>query len=147
MVTTQGRPAPNRGIYVHVVDSEIKCRKSYRFFSRLINSCLGLQIIVAAALTSLGAANSRGSVITVFVSVRSQVTKKRLMFRKGAINTVIAGFLTYLKGSGLPNRLKYFQHEWAKVREYIEQRERDLSIGDDVDVMQEVVTVRQMFEE
>jgi hypothetical protein len=66
---------------------------------------------------------------------------------EGAINTVIAGFLTYLKGSGLPNRLKYFQHEWAKVREYIEQRERDLSIGDDIDVMQEVVTVRQMFEE
>ena len=79
-----------------LVDNEIKQKKQYKLFSRLINSCLGLQIVVAAALTALGAANGSRSAVTVF----------------GAVITVIAGFLTYLKGSGLPGRLQYFQHEW-----------------------------------
>lgn len=61
---------------------------------------------------------------------------------------MIAGFLTYLKGSGLPHRLKYFQHEWTKVREYIEQRERDFSmVFTTMRVSDEVTVVRQMFEE
>jgi hypothetical protein len=66
----------------------------------------------------------------------------------GATNTIIAGFLTYLKGSGLPHRLKYYQHEWAKVREYIEQRERDFSFGvlTADHVQSEVVVVREMYE-
>ena len=65
----------------------------------------------------------------------------------GAINTVIAGFLTYLKGSGMPQRLKYFQHEWAKVREYIEQRERDFSFSSSsLSVYEEIDKIRGMFE-
>lgn len=65
----------------------------------------------------------------------------------GAINTVIAGFLTYLKGSGLPNRLKFFQHEWTKVREYIEQRERDFMLDSHgLNPQVEVDKVRQMYE-
>ena len=98
-MTVAGRPTPNTGIYATVVDKEIKSKKSYKYFSLLINSCLGLQILVAAALTALGASNGSHATVTVF----------------GAINTAIAGFLTYLNGSGLPNRLKYFQHEWGKV--------------------------------
>lgn len=45
------------GIYTTVCDREIKCKRNYKFASRLINTCLGLQIVVAAALTALGAAN------------------------------------------------------------------------------------------
>ncbi len=78
---------------IHLVDNEIKQKNTYKMFSRLINGCLGLQIIVAAALTALGAADGSRKAVTVF----------------GATNTVIAGFLTYLKGSGLPGRLQYFQ--------------------------------------
>lgn len=55
---------------------------------RLISVALIMQLIVAAALTALGAADGNHGAVTVF----------------GGINTVIAGFLTYLKGSGLPNR-------------------------------------------
>ena len=131
-MTISGRPAPNFGIYPSVVDQEMKCKKNYKYCSTLINSCLGLQIVVAAALTALGAANGSRGAVTVF----------------GAINTVIAGFLTYLKGSGLPNRLKYFKHEWSKVREYIEQRERDLTCpGVHFDVHEQVDIIRNMYEE
>jgi hypothetical protein len=66
----------------------------------------------------------------------------------GAINTVIAGILTYLKGSGLPNRIRYYENEWKKVREYIEQRERDFSRPDcRLDVHEVVHAIETMYEE
>ena len=115
-----------------VCDQYIKSKRNYKWFAILINSCLGLQIVVAAALTALGAANGSRGAVTVF----------------GAINTVIAGFLTYLKGSGLPNRLKYFHHEWAKVKEYVEERERDLSSPhNNIDIHAEIAIIRTMYEQ
>ena len=126
------RPAPNRGIYQHVVEEESAAKRKYLLFSRLINGCLGLQIVVAAALTALGAGDGPHAVVTVF----------------GAINTVIAGFLTYLKGSGLPNRPKFFQTQWSELREHIEQRERDFGREDcKLNVDDEVKTVEDMYRE
>ena len=125
-----GRPADNIGLYSRVVHSEQKAKDSYKVFSVVINACYFLQIIVAAALTALGAANANNKAITAF----------------GAFNTIIAGFLTYLKGSGLPGRLKFYGNEWKKIREYIEQRERDFSHEKcTLDVHEVVETVRQMY--
>ncbi|KAK0649938.1 hypothetical protein B0T16DRAFT_410910 [Cercophora newfieldiana] len=127
---SRARPADNIGLYARVVHSEQVAKDSYKVFSAVINACYGLQIILAAALTALGAANADNKAITAF----------------GALNTVIAGFLTYLKGSGLPARLKYFGNEWKKVREYIEQRERDFSHeGCTLDVHEVVDTIRAMY--
>jgi hypothetical protein len=125
-----GRPAPNHGIYTRVVKHERAAKFSYKFASIGINGCLGLQIIVAASLTAMGAANTNHVGITAF----------------GAINTVIAGLLTYLKGSGLPNRLRYYENEWKKVREYIEQREREFSHGGGGDVYETVSGIEEMYE-
>ncbi|KAI5927559.1 hypothetical protein F4810DRAFT_269942 [Camillea tinctor] len=105
------RPAANIGIYARVVHSEQKAKDSFKVFSIVINACYFLQIVVAASLTAMGAAGSASQGVTAF----------------GAINTVIAGFLTFLKGSGLPGRLKYYGNEWKKIREFIEQRERDFT--------------------
>ena len=126
------RPAPNEGIYARTVRGETINLQRYKVFSLSINVCLGMQIVVAAALTALGAGNGPRALVTAF----------------GAINTVIAGFLTYLKGSGLPQRYKYYSNEWAKVREYIEQRERDFCLEDctrDVDL--EVEIIERMYED
>lgn len=80
----------------------------------------------------MGAGGARRSLVTVF----------------GAINTVIAGILTFLKGSGLPNRLKYYQMEWRRIREFIEQRERDFSQpGNDLDLYAVVAMVEAMYDE
>ena len=127
-----GRAAPNLGIYARVVKNEANAKKGYKNFAWLINGCLGVQIIVAASLTALGAADASHSAITVF----------------GAINTVIAGLLTFLKGSGLPNRLKYYHTEWKQIREIIEQRERDFSRpGCELDVHGVVGMIETMYEE
>ncbi|KAK5661795.1 hypothetical protein OQA88_9897 [Cercophora sp. LCS_1] len=124
------RPAENIGLYARVVHSEQTAKDSYKVFSVLINACYFLQIVIAAALTALGAANADNKAITAF----------------GAFNTIIAGFLTYLKGSGLPGRLKYFGNEWKKIREFIEQRERDFSHENcTLDVYEVVETIRGMY--
>jgi ElaB/YqjD/DUF883 family membrane-anchored ribosome-binding protein len=125
------RPADNVGLYARVVRAEQTAKDSYKVFSFVINACYFLQIIVAASLTALGAANADNKAITAF----------------GAINTVIAGFLTYLKGSGYPARFKYCASEWKKVREFVEHRERDFSLeGCTLDVHQEVDAIRDMYE-
>lgn len=126
------RPAQNIGIYGRVIHAESKYHRQHQSFAFLINGCLGLQIIVASALTALGASNGPHKAVIVF----------------GAVNTVIAGFLAYLKGSGLPNRLKYYEDEWTKVREYIEQRERDFCReGCGLDLEAEVLIIERMYEE
>jgi hypothetical protein len=126
------RAAPNPGIYNRVCHREAKAKRGFKLASLLINSCLGIQIVVAAALTAMGAADTNRSAITLF----------------GAINTCIAGILTYLKGSGLPNRIRWYENEWKKVREYIEQRERDFARADcRLDVNQILQVVEAMYEE
>jgi hypothetical protein len=56
--------------------------------------------------------------------------------------------LTYLKGSGLPNRIRYYENEWKRVREFIEQRERDFSRPDcRLDVNEVVSAIEAMYEQ
>lgn len=125
------RPAANVGIYSRVVHAEQQASDSYKVFSIVINACYFLQIVVGAALTAMGAASVNNKAITAF----------------GAINTVMAGFLTFLRGSGLPGRLKYYENEWKKIREFIEQRERDFSrLNCNLDVYEVVETVERMYE-
>lgn len=124
------RVAPNLGIYPRVVQAERSSGRGYRFFNIAVNGCLGAQIIVAAALTALGAANGSRTAVTAF----------------GAINTIIAGLLTYLKGTGLPNRLKYVEDEFKAVREYIEQREREFCLADcPLNPQEEVQIIDEMY--
>ncbi|KAB8212175.1 hypothetical protein P875_00086495 [Aspergillus parasiticus SU-1] len=125
------RTVPNVGIYTRVVEAEQTTAKRYRFYSILINTCLAVQIVVAASLTALGAASGPHSAVTAF----------------GAINTIMAGILTYLKGSGLPDRLKHYQNEWRNIREYIEQREREFCLdGCELDVQEEIQYIEHLYE-
>ena len=126
------RPADNIGIYKRVVDKEAKAASSYKWFSAFISFCISAQVLVAACLTALGAGNASHRAVTAF----------------GALNTVLAGFMAYFKGSGLPNRLKYYKNEWTKLREYIEQRERDFCRQDHMlDLEAEVLRIELMYEE
>ncbi|KAL8731081.1 MAG: hypothetical protein Q9181_004439 [Wetmoreana brouardii] len=133
------RPAPNLGIYTRIIHEERSAKFQFYFASSVINACYFGQIIVAAALTALGASSSSNIAITVL----------------GALNTVIAGILTYLKGQGLPNRLRMYWTGLRKCREFIEERERvfeaegwgeELSDGEDgVDVDREIEVMVRMY--
>lgn len=133
-LTTSGhsaRTGPNIGIYTRIIDAEKKSAFNYKVFHLLINTCLAVQVIFGAILTALGASNGSRKAVTAF----------------GAISTIMAGILAYLKGSGLPNRLKYDEDEWKKIREHIEQREREFCLVDcPLDVREEIQIVEEMYE-
>ena len=125
------RPAENQGTYKRLVDAEIKARLQYYFSSSIINICLLAQIVIAAALTALGAANASHTAIMIL----------------GSANTVIAGGMTYLKGQGLPERLMQYANGLRKVREYLEERERQFMRPDcKLDVDQEARVILRMYE-
>jgi hypothetical protein len=127
-----GRPADNIGIYARVVQKEAQSARSFKMSSAFISFCISAQVLVAACLTALGAGNASHRAVTAF----------------GALNTVLAGFMAYFKGSGLPNRLKYYKNEWTKLREYIEQRERDFCREEHgLDLEYEVRVIERMYEE
>ena len=105
------RPGPNMGIYTRVIREERSAKFEYRLMSSIINMSFFVQIVVGATLTALGATNASHTAITVL----------------GSVNTVIAGIQTYLKGQGLPNRIRQYQFSLRKLREHIEDREREFA--------------------
>ena len=109
--SASGRAARNLGVYARIVSEERKATYQYYVVSLMINSFFLGQIIIAATLTALSAAGGFHMVVTIL----------------GSANTVIAGLQTYLKGQGLPNRIKQYQFGLRKLREYVEDRERDFS--------------------
>lgn len=128
----KGRTTPNIGIYKHVVNAEERRRWQYIACASFINICLLAQIAFAAILTALGASSSPHNVITVF----------------GAINTAIAGTLALMKGRGLPFRLRQDWVGLRRVRDYIEERERDLEQGIQLcDLQTEIKNVVKMYDD
>ena len=126
------RSAPNIGIYDRVATEERKAKLQYYVSALVINVCLLSQVVLASALTALGAGNGSHTQITAL----------------GAANTVVAAILTFTKGSGLPNRLRQYQCTLRKVREYIEQRERDFAQLDcQLDLDHEMKIIKEMYEQ
>ncbi|ERF71333.1 hypothetical protein EPUS_03487 [Endocarpon pusillum Z07020] len=102
------RPAKNKGTYEQLVNSQRKCRIEYYTTASLINFALFAQIIIAAAVTAVSASSGPRVAITVL----------------GTLNTILAGSLTWVKGQGLPDRLLSYANELRRVREHIEELER-----------------------
>lgn len=129
---TLARPAPNQGIYKRTVDEETKVKLQYAVSNYVVNVGGMLHIVVGAALTALGAANGPSAIVTIL----------------GALNTVIAGLLTYLKGQGLPMRLEQYLHLLRTLREHIEEREREFLEPDcSLDVDDEIKRIAKMYQE
>lgn len=128
---TADRPAVNIGTYKRIVDAELKARIQYYTTASIINTGLLAQIVIAAALTALGASNGSRLAITVL----------------GAANTIIAGGMTYLKGQGLPERILTYANGLRKVRELLEERERQFMRPDcTLDVDQETRDIIRMYQ-
>ncbi|CAG8955295.1 hypothetical protein HYFRA_00011277 [Hymenoscyphus fraxineus] len=100
----------NKGVYNKVLFNERNSRYVYNFCDWLLTVCMFLQIIVGAAVTALGAGNSSNVIVTVF----------------GATNTALASLLAVMKSKGLPNRLRQDWNGWRELREYIEEKEREI---------------------
>ena len=99
----------------------------------LSNTMLLSQVVLGAALTALGASQSSHILITVF----------------GAMNTIIAGLVAYLKSRGQPMRARMFRDDLERVVDEIENSEimwlgiaRNVSGYDEIGTDEHQVTVR-----
>ncbi|OAA73816.1 hypothetical protein ISF_00717 [Cordyceps fumosorosea ARSEF 2679] len=93
-----------QSLYVRAVARRQGQSLTYVFTATLVNTLLLTQIVLGAALTGLGASNSSRVLITVF----------------GALNTVIAGVVAFLKSRGQPMRARMFRDDLSRVVDEIE---------------------------
>ncbi|ATY64867.1 hypothetical protein A9K55_005192 [Cordyceps militaris] len=93
-----------QSLYVRAVGRRRGQNLTYMFTASLVNTLLLSQVVLGAALTGLGASNSSRVLITVF----------------GALNTVIAGVVAFLKSRGQPMRARMFRDDLSRVVDEIE---------------------------
>ncbi|KAK3634649.1 hypothetical protein LTR22_019542 [Elasticomyces elasticus] len=116
---------------------------TYVLTATLTNTLLLAQIVLGAALTGLGASDSSRVLITVF----------------GALNTVIAGLIAFLRSRGQPVRARMFRDELDRIVNEIENSAvmwhgvsknvhgySDIDTNDSVTVRSEVARLTRLYD-
>ncbi|KAI1819131.1 hypothetical protein F4861DRAFT_167301 [Xylaria intraflava] len=102
------------GMYRHVIEMQTRKRVQHGLLQAFLYLVYFAQIIIGAALTALGATASQyQTAITVL----------------GVINTVLAGVLALIKGSGQPQRLGKDRIGYRRLQDWIEETEALLAVG------------------
>jgi hypothetical protein len=127
-----------RAVYKRDVQNAI-----YLLTAALSNTLLLTQVVLGAALTALGASESSHVLITVF----------------GAMNTIIAGLVAYLKSRGQPMRARSFRDDLDRVVDEMENSEvmwlgiqqgvhgyDEIAIDDSVSVRSEVARLTRLLD-
>jgi hypothetical protein len=99
-------------VYNQVLECEKWARYKYYFCDFIVVTAMFLQIIIGASVTAFGAGSASTVLITAF----------------GAANTALASLLAVLKSQGLPNRIRQDWNGWRELREYIEEKEREIEM-------------------
>jgi hypothetical protein len=137
-------PKPSRtSLYVRATKRRSAQNRKYLFTAAVTNTLLLSQVVIGAALTALGASSSSHILITIF----------------GALNTVIAGIVTYLKSRGQPMRARMFRDDLERVVDQIEDSEimwmgiahgmhgyDEIDIDDEVSVRSEVARLTRLYD-
>ncbi|KIW11155.1 hypothetical protein PV08_10455 [Exophiala spinifera] len=103
----QHQSVPRKSLYGRVTRQLRHQTWTYYTTASLSNAMLLSQVVLGAALTALGASESSHILITVF----------------GAMNTVIAGLVAYLKSRGQPMRARMYRDDLERVVDEIENSE------------------------
>lgn len=132
-----------RTLYGRATRQYASAKWSHAFMASFSNTLLLSQVVLGAALTALGASESSHILITIF----------------GAMNTIIAGLVAYLKSRGQPMRTRMFRDDMAKVVDEIEDSEimwfgisqnihgyDEIDVGDKVTVRSEVARLMRIYE-
>ncbi|KAH6629317.1 hypothetical protein C7974DRAFT_184591 [Boeremia exigua] len=138
------RPASfKRSLYGRAIHTRDAQNRTYMFTAALSNTLLLTQVVLGAALTGLGASESSHILITVF----------------GALNTVIAGLVAYLKSRGQPMRARMYRDDLDRVVDEMENSEvmwlgiqhgvhgyDEIAIDDSVSVRSEVARLTRLLD-
>ncbi|KIV96763.1 hypothetical protein PV10_00584 [Exophiala mesophila] len=124
---------PPKSLYGRATRQLRAQKLKYYSTAALSNALLLSQVILGAALTGLGASESSHILITVF----------------GAMNTIIAGIVAYLKSQGQPMRARMYRDDLDRVVDEIENSEvmwlgiaKNVHGYDEIDTDDHRVTVR-----
>ncbi|EXJ67138.1 uncharacterized protein A1O5_09785 [Cladophialophora psammophila CBS 110553] len=98
---------PSKSLYGRATHQLANQRFTYYMTASLSNTMLLSQVVLGAALTALGASESSHILITIF----------------GAMNTIIAGLVAYLKSRGQPMRARMYRDDLERVVDEIENSE------------------------
>ncbi|KAI1302513.1 hypothetical protein F5Y03DRAFT_210628 [Xylaria venustula] len=102
------------GIYRNVITTQTRLHIQHALLTAFLYLVYFAQIIIGAALTALGATAARYErVITIL----------------GAFNTVLAGVLALIKGSGQPQKLGKDRIGYRRLQDWIEETEALLAVG------------------
>ncbi|KAF2120828.1 hypothetical protein BDV96DRAFT_641483 [Lophiotrema nucula] len=124
-------PEANIGIYPNISHQERVTQRKYRFYKGIVYGGLITQLVISALLILLASVPANHHIsIAVF----------------GALNGVITGILSLLRGQGLPNRLLQYADGLRGLREKIEWLERELEAGLREARYREVVELRDGYE-
>jgi hypothetical protein len=136
-------PGFNRTLYGRAIHKRDAQNATYLITAALSNTLLLTQVVLGAALTALGASESSHILITVF----------------GALNTVIAGLVAYLKSRGQPMRARMFRDDLDRVVDEMENSEvmwlgiqqgvhgyDEIAIDDSVSVRSEVARLTRLLD-
>ncbi|KAI8962921.1 hypothetical protein F5Y11DRAFT_320843 [Daldinia sp. FL1419] len=102
------------GIYKNVIYTQQKKAVQNALLTALLYLCYFAQIVIGAALTAIGPQSARYETIVTVL---------------GAINTVLAGLLALIKGSGQPQRLEKDRVGFRRLQDWIEETEALLAVG------------------
>ena len=136
-------PIVKRSLYGRAIRKRNAQNRTYLFTAALSNTLLLSQVVLGAALTALGASESSHILITIF----------------GALNTVIAGVIAYLKSRGQPMRAHMYRDDLDRVVDEIENSEvmwlgiqngvhgyDEVAIDDSVSVRSEVARLTRLYD-
>ncbi|KAI0126098.1 hypothetical protein BJ170DRAFT_597325 [Xylariales sp. AK1849] len=102
------------GVYKSVISAQTKKNTQHAALTALLYVLYFAQVVIGAALTALGPAAGEHTVAITLL---------------GAVNTVVAGVLALIKGSGQPQRLGKDQVGYRKLQDWIEETEALLAVG------------------
>lgn len=132
-----------RSLYGRAVHRRNSQNRTYILTASLSNTLLLSQVVLGAALTGLGASGSSHILITVF----------------GALNTIIAGVVAYLKSRGQPMRARMYRDDLDRVVDEIENSEvmwlgiqsgvhgyDEIAIDDSISVRSEVARLTRLYD-
>ncbi|KAG8169295.1 hypothetical protein KVR01_000040 [Diaporthe batatas] len=102
------------GVYKSVIEQQRRKRLVHHTLGIVLYISHFLQIVLAAVLTALGP-NAKNYEVPITIL--------------GAVNTVVAGVLALLKGSGVIERVSKDEVDFKKLQDWIEETEAMISVG------------------
>lgn len=102
------------GIYRTVIATRVRMAVQHALLTAFLYLVYFAQVVIGAALTALGSTAAR---------------HERLITILGAFNTVLAGVLALIKGSGQPQKLGKDRVGFRRLQDWIEETEALLAVG------------------